>query len=310
MQATSHSSTDDLLKIFDSISIQKDKVIPEQDLKFCEQQQELLYKTLDGIRRWHDIFCEEAEKFAESHEFTYEVDGTVKIREHHRNHSNASPDYKQFDFKPFEVINSLVKSRKKAVHAFAGNIIRYFNRKYGISVPVPEPDENLTLCYRPLYIEYTSLVEQHLNGRGFRETAEEELINRFHALVFPYRSSSPPQVKNDKMIFQNLLRITESYHSSQPAHRIDYGHNSKLDTLCEGIFFGSTTLLTGNSEIIRNFNYQKIDISQWYPLTFETGYALKFYLNGRVDVRFPDAAKAKKCYKRLRLDKSETLINQ
>jgi hypothetical protein len=308
MQTTSHSPTDDLLKIFDSISIQKDNVIPESDLKFCEQQQESLYKTLDGIRRWYDTFCEEAEKFAESHAFTYEVDGTVKIREHHREHSNTSPDYKKFDFKPFDAINSLVDNRKKAVHAFAGNIIRYFNRKYSISVPVPEIDKSLTLYYRPLYVEYTSLVEQHLNGRGFRETAENELVSRFHALVFPYRSSSPPQFKNDKMIFQNLLRMAESY-ASQPAHRLDYGHDSKLDTLCEGILFGSKTLLNGNSTIIRDFDSRNVDISRWYFLTSETGYAIKFYLNGRVDVRFPDAANVKKCFERLHLNQLDNLIN-
>jgi hypothetical protein len=311
MQATNHSLTDDLLKIFDSITIQKDNVIPEQDLKFCEQQQELLYESLDRIQHWYGIFREEAEKFAESHVLSYKADGTLKFQVCYRDHyNNASPDYKKFDFTPFQAINSLVENRKNAISAFAGNIIRYFNSKYSISMPIPEIGEKLSLDFRPVYTGYTSLVEQHLNGRGFRETAEEELINRFHALVFPYRSSSPPQVKNDKMIFQNLLRITESYHSSQPAHRIEYGHDGKLDTLCEGILFGGNSVLTGSSSIIRDFNYQKMDITQWYPLTFETGYAIKFYKNGRVDVRFPDAAQAKKCYERLRLNELTTLINQ
>jgi hypothetical protein len=53
-----------------------------------------------------------------------------------------------------------------------------------------------------------------------------------------------------------------------------------------------------------------VDITRWYSLTFETGYAMKFYKNGRIDVWFPDAAKAKKCYERLILNKLEILVNQ
>jgi hypothetical protein len=310
MTATSHSSTDDLLKFFDSFSIQKETVFQESDLKFCEQQQALLYKTLDEIQRWYDIFCKEVEKFAEIHELTYKEDGSITIRDYYREINNESPDYTRYEFKPFEDIGILVKNRKKAICAFAENIIRYFNRNYSISATIPDINDNYAPDYRPLYTDYTKLVEQHLQGRGFRETAEEELINRFHALVYLYRSNNPPQLKSDKIIFQNLFRFTESYHLSQPSHRLDYGYDSKLDAFCEGILFGSNTLLNGNSKIICDYDYRNVDINRWYPLNFESNYAIKFYLNGRIDVRFPDAAKAKNCFDRLHLNNGKQIIGE
>ena len=310
MTATNYSSTDDLLRIFNSFSINRGQAIMEPDLKFCEQQQELLYTTLDGIQRWYGIFCEEAAKYAESHVLSFKTDGTLTFRESHRDSANTSPDFKQFDFKPFEVMNSLMDNRKNAIHAFAGNIIRYFNSKYSISVTVPEMDKNLPVNFRPMYTDYTSLVEQHLQGRGFRETAEEELICRIHLLVHPYRSSIPPELKNDRIVFYRPFCIVASYHASQPAYRTDYGQDKRLDILCEGILFGSKTLLNGNSTIIQNFNYLAIDITRWYSLTFATGYAIKFYKNSRVDVRFPDAVKAKNCFEKLRLNRLENLINE
>ena len=299
------SSTGDLLKIFDTFSIQKENVIPEQDLKFCEQQQELLYKTLDSIQRWYDIFCEEASNFAESHTLSYEVDGTLKIHEHYRDNSNGLPDYNRYGFKPFESINSLAKNRRGAIYTFVGNIIRYFNTKYNISVPVPEMDEKLSFNFHPVYTEYTKLIEEYLQGRGFRQTAEEEIISRFHALVHPYRSHKLPELKSDKIIFHGLLRISNSYYSSPPCYRLDYSDDKKLDTLCEGIQFGCIMLLTGNSKIIQDFNNLNVDMNLWYPLTFANGIAMEFYQNGRVDVRFPDAAKAKICFERLRLSNIE-----
>jgi hypothetical protein len=310
MTTTSPSSTGDLLKIFDSFSIQTENAVPEQDLKFCEQQQELLCKTLDGIQRWYDIFCEEAEKYADDHVFSYNADGMVKFNEKYRDRNNEPPDYKQFDFKPFEVINKLAAARKNAVCALAGNIVRYFNSKYSITIPIPEMDDAVTLNYRPVYTDYTRLVEEHLQGRGFRETAEEELISRFHALVLPYRSSKLPQLKSDKIIFHSPVRISNSYHASPPCYRLDFGYDKQLDTLCEGILFGSKTMLNGNLKIIRDFNNLHVDINRWYPLTFSTGYAMKFYLNGRIDVQFPDASKAQTCFERLRLNKLNNPISK
>lgn len=45
-----------------------------------------------------------------------------------------------------------------------------------------------------------------------------------------------------------------------------------------------------------------VDVSRWYDLTTTNAEQIKFYKNGRIDVRFKDCTIAENCFKRLRLD--------
>ena len=45
-----------------------------------------------------------------------------------------------------------------------------------------------------------------------------------------------------------------------------------------------------------------VDITEWYSLTLSNAEQIKFYKNGRIDVRFKDSRAAENCYRRLRLD--------
>lgn len=55
-----------------------------------------------------------------------------------------------------------------------------FNKTYNVSVPVPKIDEKtLHMGFRPVYETYVDMVIEHLGGKSFRETAEEELLKRF-----------------------------------------------------------------------------------------------------------------------------------
>ena len=40
----------------------------------------------------------------------------------------------------------------------------------------------------------------------------------------------------------------------------------------------------------------------WYDLTTTNAEQIRFYKNGRIDVRFKDSAAAESCFKRLHLD--------
>lgn len=58
---------------------------------------------------------------------------------------------------------------------------------------------------------YVDAVIEHLGGRSFRKTAEEELIKRFHQLVKPNRwSKVKPELKSDKISFPNIISSTVS----------------------------------------------------------------------------------------------------
>ena len=47
---------------------------------------------------------------------------------------------------------------------------------------------------------------------------------------------------------------------------------------------------------------QRRNITEWYDLTLTNAEQIKFYKNGRIDVRFKDSQAAENCYRRLRLD--------
>lgn len=57
---------------------------------------------------------------------------------------------------------------------------------YNDSIPAPEIKKNaLPMGFRPIYEKYADAVIEHLGGKSFRETAEEELLNRFLKVIRP-----------------------------------------------------------------------------------------------------------------------------
>lgn len=112
----------------------------------------------------------------------------VQIRGERQNHVQNYHAYNHYDdesyshneFKPFDIINDLVDKNCNANANFANRIISYFNKTYNVSVPVPKIDEKtLHMGFRPVYETYVDMVIEHLGGKSFRETAEEELLKRF-----------------------------------------------------------------------------------------------------------------------------------
>jgi hypothetical protein len=305
------SSTEDLLRFFDSYSIKKENIIPETDLQFCKRQQKLLYESLDKIRYWYDIFRKEAEQYRETHCLSYTDSGILGFRGYCNCRDSISPDYKRFEFKPFDVINQLSENRFSAIRAFAEKIIEYFNGKYSISVPVPETDiEKLALDFRPVYTDYTILVEKYLQGRGFREAAETEIINRFHKTICHRNwNGHTPQLKSDRIIFHETLRFDEFYFQYNKNY-IHHDYRTHPHILCEGINFGTTGSLRGNTSIIQKFDESSVNINESYMLVCGSACEMKFYKNGRIDVRFSDSASARNCFEKLQLNRLNDINNE
>lgn len=105
--ATKAGNAPDLLSGILSVQVRNEDKITEQDRIYCQNQQEMLYKTLDQIDRWYAIFKEEAEQYREEHKFHYEENGKVSMRDFYSYH-NDRDDYSHNEFKPFDIINNLV----------------------------------------------------------------------------------------------------------------------------------------------------------------------------------------------------------
>lgn len=302
--ATKAGNAPDLLSGILSVQVRNEDKITEQDRIYCQNQQNLLYKTLDQIDRWYAIFKEEAEQYREEHKFHYEENGKVSMRNFYSYH-NGRDDYSHNEFKPFDIINDLVDKNSNANANFANRIISYFNKTYNVSVPVPEIEKKaLPMGFRPVYETYVDAVIEHLGGKSFRETAVEELLVRLGKVVKPaYWSKVKTELKKDKIIFPEIIRFDEFSMQYSHKNRISYNYSGELEALCAGIAYGADDILNGNSKMIIHFDDNNVSISDWYDLTTTNAEQIRFYKNGRIDVKFKDSSTAESCFKRLRLDK-------
>lgn len=183
--ATKVGNAPDLLSGILSVQVRNEDKITEQDRLYCQTQQDLLYRTLDQIDRWYAVFKEDAEQYQAERKFHYEDNGKVSMRDFYSYH-NGRDDYSHNEFKPFDLINDLVDKNRNANSNFAGRIISYFNNTYNVQVPVPNIDgKTLRMGFRPVYETYVDAVIEHLGGKSFRETAEEELLSRVQKVVKP-----------------------------------------------------------------------------------------------------------------------------
>lgn len=297
----------DLVSGILKIQVRNEDMITAQDKAYCLRQQESLYRTLDQIDYWYSIFKEEAEKYRDELKFDYLDSGKPTGQCNRYVRSDDKMSYIEHEFLPFDSMDVLVDKNRHAVSQFAYRIIDYFNSTYNLSVPVPNIDgHTLKMGDRPVYSTYVDMVISHLGGRTFRDTAEEELVKRFRSMIRPSRwSRARPELKKDRIVFQNITGwsdITLEFHG---IYRLAYGYESNLSVLCKGIAFGSDDFLNGNTDIISRFDRDDVRLSEWYDLTTDNAMQMRFYKNGRVDVKFKDASAAESCYRRLGLDELE-----
>lgn len=295
----------DLLSSIYKIEIRNEEKISDTDRIFCENQQTVLYRSLDEIDRWYGIFTGEAAKYNDSHKISYEPNGKIKFHEpYNSKYDSVDVDFAKYEFKPFEVINKLAEENHKAITAFARSIVAYFNRNYEVSVPYPDIDEKtLPMGFRPIYQSYVDLVIEHLGGKSFRDTAEEELINRFLDVVKPGRwSKVKPELKKDKIIFPDVIWYDNFWPEK---NKIEYESRRKLENFCAGIAFGTDNSLQGSLSMIIWLNCDNVDVSRPYGLSSANAEEIKFFKNRRIDVKFKDAKTAEACFRKLKLDTIE-----
>ena len=215
---TAGSHTDLLTGIL-NVQVRNEDKITEQDRQYCQLQQDQLYRTLDRIDRWYDIFKEEAERYREIKSFKYEDNGKVSIRNFYFNNSGED-DYTHNEFKPFDLINELADNNCNA------NAI------------------------------------EHLGGKSFRETAEEELLARFLKTVQPSRwSKVKPELKKDKITFPDIVSWDSIHLEYHREYEFSYDCGRKVDIFCEGIAYGADDVINGSSGMVIGLDRRDVDIA-------------------------------------------------
>lgn len=293
----------DLLSAIYDVEVRNEEKITEADRLFCQQQQDELYEVLEQLEHWYALFTSDAKQYKQSHKISYKPNGKIVVSTPYCSYEELPSDYRMFEFKPFDDIDKLVDLNYSACDAFAQRIVRYFNRTYNVSTPMPTIDaETLTMGARPHYTTYVDLVLEHLGGRNFRQTAEDEIIRRFRKMVEPGMwATVKPELKGDRIVFPNVVLFDDFYFYYSQNH-IHYNYSADLECFCEGIVFGADGRLNGGRQFLSGFNSDDVDLKRWYDLTTENSVQLRFYKNGRIDAKFADATAAERCYRCLQLN--------
>ena len=80
-----------------------------------------------------------------------------------------------------------------------------------------------------------------------------------------------------------------------------YGKEKIVSDICTAVIMHRSGLLTGSSNDIVGLRSHEVDTSIWYQIQNSKGCEIKFYKNGRIDIRFPSAREALDCFVALKL---------
>lgn len=291
----------ELLAQLDSIEIDGHSLISASDTEFCRREQEMLYQCLDQLERWHDFFADQADMLRDRYKWKFDETGKIVELDRIRQENDVEENhYDDFLWKPFSQFKILADAKRRACRNFGCRIISHFNEKYRITVPVPsleETDEMLSTD-RPQYMRYVNMVIDHLDGKSFRAKAEEEIItSALHAAKNgPFGGT--PRIQGHTISVYGIADLYTSYRGE--LHLSSYSKD-RIDNLCAGLALFDWNRLDGGTCIIEGFDADNIDTSQWYGLTTDRCRRIKFYKNGRLDIRFTSPADAADCFTKLRL---------
>ena len=293
----------DLLSAVYHIEIRNEEKISAADRAFCERQQAALYETLELIERCYTVLCTEAGHYSDFFKITCEPNGRIAACARYPVGDGIPSDYRIAAFKLFDSIETFVKLNYEVNEIFVARIVRYFNDTYHVSVPKPTLDaKTLVMGFRPVYTTYVDRVIEHLGGRSFGVTAKAEILDRFLGQVRPVQwSESKPELKGCKIIFPYIVSYDNFYFKWHHCHHMSSSARSRLDTFCEGIMLGADGRLDGSRKSILGLNTDDVDLTRWYDTAVASGVQMLFFKNGRIDVKFRDAAAAESCFRRLRL---------
>lgn len=290
----------DMLTVFDQIEIDQEPEIPMDDKVYCERMQAQCHTTLRHLQTWHERFKTEAEKYADQYAISYSPSGFVEISPLARQDEKEQDEFEKFHFNPFKIINNIADNYQRACYFFGSVIMRYFEEKYRFSILRPDFEDTVSMGFLPDYKLYVDHIVSRLNGQTFREKAEEEIIIRTLKAARYGELGIPPKLQEKIIHFFDIIE-TDDYQCSRGLYQIAYGTDTWISNICAGLILFATGSIQGNIGSIPEFNKHNVQVGKWYDMLTDKIEAIRFYVNGRIDVRFSTPAAAAECFHFLRL---------
>lgn len=288
-----------MLAVFDTIDPSKKELITPEDRAACQVYQQQCYDVLDELAAKHKCLCKEAEKFTDKYAITFKPNGTVEAQR--LSDCEIQDKFINVRFLPFRFINDIAEKYHRTCGLFENLIIGYFAEKYRFTIAYPFSEtNNIALGYHPDYNICINYIISQLGGLTFREKAEEEIIRRVLKTVEDFGRGVQPECLGDKIRFFGITKM-DDYELKRGKYQIAYGSDKKIATLCTGLALFAEESIQGGMDYIRGFNHNCVQVGKWYDLPSDKLSAIRFYVNGRIDVRFPTPGTAAACFHFLRL---------
>ena len=294
-------NNNDLLSALDKIQIEGDDKITTEDREYCEGLQRQCYEVLDHLKTWYDLFHAEAEKFQDTYNLDFEPNGRVEVNPKADAPKTLHNPFGGYRFTPFELVNEIARDHGRTCILFSNLIIDYFQEKYKFHITRPDATSyDIPIDFRPVYTTCVNHIISHLEGKSFREKAEEEIISQMLNTVRDRSRSTHPQVKGAIITLPGVFYLDKS-NCGQNNCDLSRGVTTLIGNICTGLALYATDRIDGGLDFIPHFDPYSVRMGQWYLLENDKISAVRFYMNGRIDVRCSSDQTARECYNFLRL---------
>lgn len=304
------NTTSDILSLFDSIKVENTSRISEHDRDVCDFHQQLFEQSLQQLVDWSNKF-QQAEDDKPNPLYIVQY-GAVREKSYCETEQIAPDEiYKQFEFSPLYGIERCAMLARKMANRFENNIIEHFNRVYRCNFESQNIIAKMILSRDPESIEsrhskellrikqgaaphYNAILDyifESMGGATFREQAEKIIMDAFRETIRKY---------DTQVIKGSTIQMYDwGYFKHWDRYEIDWSARNKIvDTLAAINLFsqGETTpaIMPGLMQFSQYS--QNVNWGQDYEIWTAKVVAMKFFKNGRVDIKFCDADNARQFY--------------
>lgn len=261
---------DDLLSMFDNIEIKNNSRVEDNDLTFCQEQENIYNKLVD-------VYSNLAEQLTE----------VVELSKAHSEKFNGKSGSYIYDtaycesLKDRDIQNKINNMKERYIL----KVCNYFQKKY-----------NVTIDYVVIQNKYKSsthlscdtIIDEifiQLGGFNFTEKAEKEIKDKLKDYI-RYSASKP---KQNKLILGSFAYI-DTWNKKWGSIEIHYDSDSKVECLLDAIqhFENGDTIKNNelNELYITLTQKKNEEVFTKHPINFNKVKSIKVYQNGKFDIEF------------------------
>lgn len=256
-----------ILNKFENFEIKQEDKILKEDRERCEKIQAIYEQTLSAYKKWYDIY-HETKNCIEKHDF----------------HNLELGDL------------SVCKSIGSLHNSLISNIYSYFTNKYNIDINKNYDEDNdfnynysnSTINTNPLdYKVYVNDILRQLDGFDFKSLRVKQLKEKIKNIgKNRYSNEWKIEIKGSTIKFKDLL--SWGYWGSAPDKIL------LIESALSWFEFGEETEIPEFNQIRNRYHIKWYEINPCMELSTKKIKSIKFFKNGRMDIKFSSPEIARK----------------